>query len=445
MSLYNEISKIFEENSLKNKNGIAYYIEGIPVEKDERNEYINILVRNKSLFKDIIIDNSEMTLIISELKNMFKIKDMSQEPFIIKKCLEKIIPYDNVEKEFKELVSEYKFYESKTLSFDSLINFCGKLVYTINKNRQDDSSIIYYGDITKGKVYYLRFMNKLGYNIIIINPKENSPKQIIPIIEDYFKPIKFKDKILNFKIPDEEIISTIETNAYKAEQQVNIFYEEDNKIVSDIVNVPIITSYEDLTNLWLTPINERKGYKIQNGTKYLPNFICKINGVESDEDQFRNKLQNLITDETIIFNKIYETDKFYGKDVNNNLNEVNKILKENIKEILNNKLKKFDNNLKKIILSDRLIDIIQKIDKDNYNPKLFIFHNDKVPFNKMTLEVYKFYQSLGFDILMVSPSGYAGIEQLDNCNLYELDKYDSKFKFKKNKSTNIIREFFRRW
>lgn len=444
MSLYNEVDNIFKENNLKNKNGIAYYFEGIPIDKVERNEYINILVRNKNNFSDIIIDNAEVAPLILELKEMFKIKDMSQEPFIIKKCLEKLY-LDNVEKEFKELVSEYKFYESNTLSFDSLINFCGRLTYSINKNLQNDSSIIYYGDITKGKLYYLRFMNKLGYNTIIINTKENNPKQVIPILEDYFKPIKFKDKILNFQIPDKEIISVIETNAYKAEQQVNEYYESDeNKEINKIVNVPIRTSYEDLINLWLTPINERKGYKLQNGIKYIPNFVCKINGIENDEELFKNKIQQLITNDTIVFNGLFETDKFYGKSsVTNDLKDIMNILKKNVKEILKDKLKNFDKQLKDYVLSDKFIDIIQRCDKENYNPKLFAFHNDKIPFTKFSLEIYEFYQSFGFDIIMFSPSGYAGIEQLKECNLYELDKYNSKFKFK-NERDSLFKRIFRR-
>ena len=62
----------------------------------------------------------------------------------------------------------------------------------------------------------------------------------------------------------------------------------------------IKTSYDDIFDLWITPVNERKGYKIKNGVKYIPNILCKINGVENDREAFKEKFKKLITENSFI-------------------------------------------------------------------------------------------------------------------------------------------------
>lgn len=439
MSLYKYFDKIFSSNDLKERNGISYYFEGVPDEKDEYTNHLVRAINNDKInfIYNLEMDNSKVSPLVQEIKSLFKFKDLSQERFIVNKCLDKLSEKsDEIKSSFNFVLQEYKKYESKTLTFDSLINFCCRMCYFIENNKQDKPTLIYYGNITKGKIYYLSFLNNLGFNTIIINTYENSPKSAIPLIENYFKPIRFKNKISDFKIPDSEIITAIETNAYKAEEQVNRFYGEEKKEISKLINVPIKTSYDDLINVWLTPRNERNGYKIINGVKYLPSIIAKINGVEENEEEFRNKMKQLMTNDTIIFKKVFELYSSNNNDCASGL----LVLKENIKDILNDKLSQIDKNkYKDILISDCLLDIIQKIDKENYDPKLFVFYNDKIPIHT---DIYKFYQLLGFDIVMISPSGYSGIEKLDNCNLYELPKYNSKFKLFGSRRKNIIKRLF---
>lgn len=444
MSVFDDFKEITKLSNLENKQGLAYYFEGIP---DERNEYLNILFRlshncNINFITDFKINNDIMTKSILEVKEAFKIKDMSQEPFIINKFVNNVFT-DNKEfkDKFKQVVNEYKNYESARLTYDSLINFCGGLSYLFDTNRQDKPTIVYYGNITKRKLYCLRLLNLLQYNVILINTFENSPKALIPIIEDYFQKIKFKNQEHDIDIPDKEIIEAIETNAYKAEQQVNLYYGTNNDKIEKLVNIPIKTSYDDLENLWLTPVNERKGYKIESGIKYIPNYVCKINGVEDDEEKFLDKINKLIIGDTIVFNSAF------GDNKQGNLNRL-LILKKNIKNIITEKLNEINYNNKESLISNKLLGIVQLMDKENYNPKLIIFHNDEIPITN--LDPYKFYQSLGFDILMISPVGYSGIEELDNCNLYELNKYDRNFKFKIKRATDdqkeesTLNKFFRK-
>lgn len=464
MSLYDEFEKLFNSDLLNNKNKLSYYFEGIPSNNEEKIKFTNELVKISSDNNDHIkfvngikLDDNKLLDLVTEIKQAFKFKDLSQEQFIINKCVNKL-PFEKSKlKEIKEafnfVLKEYKFHESNHLTFDSLVNFCAKLTCLIIDNKQNEPTIVCFGNLTKAKIYYLRFINYLKFNTIIINTYKSNPKSIYSLLEDYYKLIKFDSGDPNFIIPDREIVTAIETNAYKAEQQVNMYYNdnEENKEIADIVSVPIKTSYEDLINLWLTPANERQGYKIRNGIKYIPNFICKINGVEEDEEAFRNKIQQLITEDTIVFMSVYEWKnkrnifkeigagiRYYAEE--NDDFDRTLILKKNIRKIFKEKLKEVNKKYRSEVTTDNLLDIIQRLDKDNYNPKLFVFHNDKVPIE--TLDQYKLYQSLGFDIIMLSPSGYAGIEDLENCNLYELDKYDPDFKIKINKKISIIRKLF---
>lgn len=457
MTVYTDYKQLLESRFINNKNSMMYYIKGIP---DNKEDYLNTLVRlkdNQNIYietNDLKINQELELQIASELKNSFKIKDLTQKQFIINKAL-KIINKDKDQEflnELNNIITDYERHYVKNYSFDILINVLSRLCSLEKQysNIKDKSTLLFFGQITKVKLYYTRLLNLLKMNIIIISTKQNDISCPLGQLEEYCNIIEYNNQeIINY--PDKEIISEIKTNAYIAEEQVNEIYGTQNNIIKDLITIPIKTTFDDIFNIWNKPIKERDGYRIANNTKYIPQLVCKINGINKSEE-FDNQIKDLfkVNEENLIIisSKFDSSNERYDllsvlspfKNSNNESFLDLNVLKESSKKIISKKMNELQSTIK---ISDKFsnsIRLFQMIDKEDYNPKLLIFNYK----NKKYRNVVKLFYKLGFDIIEINSMGYSGIEEfLPDVSVYDLSNYSEDYEIKNYKKQSLFSKLFR--
>lgn len=455
MTVYTDYKQLLESRFINNKNSLMYYIKGIP---DNKEEYLNTLVRLKDN-QNIYIETSDLKInqelelqIANELKNSFRIKDLTQKQFIINKAL-KLINKDKDQEflnELNKIITDYERHHVKNYSFDILINVLSRLCSLEKQysNLRDKSTLLFFGQITKVKLYYVRLLNLLKMNIIIISTKQNDISCPLGQLEEYCNIIEYNNQeTINY--PDKEIISEIKTNAYIAEEQVNQIYGSQNNIVKDLITVPVKTTFDDIFNIWNKPIKERDGYRIANNIKYIPQLVCKINGINKSED-FDNQIKDLFKiDEENLITITSDIDNsntnsllmmISGRDSNNDKFLDLNILKESSKKIINKKMNELQSTVK---ISDKFsnsIRLFQMIDKEDYNPKLLIFNYK----NKKYIDTIRLFYKLGFDIIEFNSMGYSGIEEfLSDVSVYDLNDYSENYEIKNYKKQGLFSKLFK--
>lgn len=452
MTVYTDYKQLLESRFINNKNSLMYYIKGIP---DNKEEYLNTLVRLKDN-QNIHIETSDLKInqelelqIANELKNSFRIKDLTQKQFIINKAL-KLINKDKDQEfinELNNIITDYERHNVKNYTFDILINVLSRLCSLEKQysNIKDKSTLLFFGQITKAKLYYTRLLNLLKMNVIIVSTKQNDISCPLGQIEEYCNIIEYNNQeVINY--PDKEIISEIKTNAYIAEEQVNEIYGAQNNIVKDIITIPIKTTFDDVFNIWNKPIKERDGYRIANNIKYIPQLVCKINGINKSEE-FDNQIKSLFEankENLIIISSDLNTNNdwlssFIGTKSNEKFLDLN-VLKKLSKDIISKKMNELQTTVK---ISDKFsnsIRLFQMIDKEDYNPKLLIFNYK----NKKYINIIKLFYKLGFDIIEINSMGYSGIEEfLPDVSVYDLSNYSEDYEIKNYKKQSLFSKLFR--
>lgn len=391
----------------------------------------------------------------------------------------------NIEKNINS--SKIKNFSLKILTW--IHEFVPKLMRNFDYEKKTNTEIfnpkiLFYGNIKKHEILFLIFLSRLGCDILYVNSHNDEGFLKIEDSNIYSKSIEFAHREAIQEFPKEEILIREETTAFKASREIETIIHNE----TDGVYKPwqfenyrthpktLKTTFDELKILWNEPARMRSGFKIENKTVYIPNLFAKINGVHNDLNTYWNEIKDFKSSETTLFiSKIPFTEvSFRQSDLYTSANLINKEglidknallsnniykftylktpLQDTIIEKINHLLKlsmlkksidkEFRLKILKTILSidKEILKLIQRFDYPAQIPKLVIYDNDENLFNDEDSIIISFLNLMGFDILILTPTGYNNIEQKIKEKFYDIHKLESvKFDLDLPNFNSIIR------
>lgn len=329
--------------------------------------------------------------------------------------------------------------------------------------------ILYYGDIKKHEIIFLILLSHLGCDILYVNSFNDEAFFKIEDPNVYSKLLEFNNKTMLKEFPKEEILLREETTAFKASREIaTIIHNEDDGVYKpwqfeNYKTRPktLKTTFDELKILWNETARMRSGFKVDNGTVYIPNLFAKISGIHMDINSYWNEVKEFKSNENTLFiskipftkvtsksSDLYTCGYLINKDglIDRKALLQNKIytfsylktpLQETIIEKINHlfktsMLKKpLDKAFKlKILITILSIDtkilrLIQQFDYPSKVPKLVLFDNDEDLFNDEDSIILSFLNLMGFDILILTPTGYNNIEQKIHEKYFDIFKLEN--------------------
>ncbi|BBE30284.1 hypothetical protein OSSY52_04250 [Tepiditoga spiralis] len=321
--------------------------------------------------------------------------------------------------------------------------------------------ILYYGEIKKHEFYFLIFLSKMGSDILYINKLKDVTYDLN---NKYSIPFLLEKRCENTPFPQKEVITRKETTAYKASEEIGmIIHNEEDGVYKpwQFQNyypkaVTLKTTYDELKILWNNESRMRTGFKVFNKNIYIPNIFAKISGTHEQINDYWSDLSSFLTENTLFFEEVPFTKITYTKQElykSAFLFKDNKINKE---ELLNYEFYKFGylntgvqssiiNKIEELIelnpfketmtmelklkilvtileLPKEIVRMIQNFDYPFIPPKIVIYDNTEKMFSIEDSIIISFLNLFGFDILILTPTGYNNIEQKIKTQYYDIHK-----------------------
>jgi len=481
----------------------VYFYRYIGINGDEE-EYYNELFRlDKRLenLKDLYVKFTNNIPLVSNsdlLKNTQDVwKEIGEFDASKKDLLISLLIRSNVFPKFNENILHSTFVRSFTLIIEMFLKteknvnlskiknfslkiltwvnqFVPKLLKSFNFQKKSDidtynPKVLFYGDIKKHEVLFLILLSKLGCDILYVNSMTDGAFVKIDDSSIHSKLIEFTNKKPLKEFPKEEILLRKETTAFKASREISTIIHSENDGVympwqfESYKTHPITlkTTFDELKILWNETSRMRSGFKVENGTVYIPNLFAKISGVHSNLNMYWNEVKSFKSAESTLFipkvpfTKVsFKPSDLYtcGYLINKNglidkkalldsivykFSYLKTPLQETIIEKINQMLKismlkkpldkKFKLKILITILSidTEILKLIQRFDYPADVPKLIIYDKDEQLFNDEDSIILSFLNLMGFDILILTPTGYNNIEQVIHEKYYDNHKLET--------------------
>ena len=457
-----------------------------------------VLERNAVLFKENIElpYNEDLTkTILRELVNM-NLYALEREDIVltnnedlnnrIKKALSVVVPY---------AIEVEKF-----LNINVTNNFVAKLMLLTYEyvNKVDFNSIpkcVYYGNIKRHDCYFLIILAIIGFDVIYINPskldvfKEINNKNFAKTIEDI---TVCKNIGYDIRLSKGTFVEKIVTSAKKATNELEATLYNGSGVFKpwQFINgktksIILSSVIEDIETFIDEPARLRQGFKIEGDTVYIPNFFCKVNGVYDDYKNLVKKIKNskinlfikgtnIIDIAKLSREKIFSIPFYLYEDGSINKNEIMKsdiyklntlsieiqnFIIDKIEETLDNKSKfsfEIDNKLKfeligcVLSMKSDYLNLFSSFDYTSNIPKLILYLNKDESFDKLNSLFLGFLNEVGFDIVILTPSGTNSIERyinnefISNIRLKDIVlDYDIENALNKEENVGFIKRLFK--
>lgn len=448
------------------------------IEEDKTNLNINIkiedvidyIINNDSIvigYAGADLDEETYIKKLSDIENTFIDKGLK-----ILKVEKKFPPLNNNEIEYLNKLDNFSLgneidisnilsiindFKKNTTEEFKINNFKLKMFGFSNRYKEylnNNSVIIYFGDIKEQEIYFLKILKSYGTNIVYINPSNKNNETLSNILK---LNIISGSKSYNINsYPKTKAIRNISTLANNVSNEINkTIYNSDTKLyhpfqLNKKQTTPIIlnTTIDEISILWNEPIKFRTGFKEEDNKVTLPVIFAKINGVKENENDYWKFVSNLTSvdnckivkelpfycspyskqeyfkgaflfneqDNTLDRDKIKNSIYYKYKYLNNELQEM---ILDKIEELINlnniflfKKDVDFNINVLMTILSlpDSFIKILENYSIGEKAPKLIIYINDKSQYSKSETLIIMFMFLMGVDILLLNPTGFNNIE-----------------------------------
>ncbi len=509
--------------SMRENERFFYQIIGVP---ENKVEYFNklflldhkLMIDNQYCYEryDLCVAQMHTQKSIQKMRDAFKFKDITQKDFVFIKAFDfsestkyldsqKAKNYRNI---FVNICNKW-YKESKahkSITFDMMVNFGVKmggwlsiLLWGISDSNSGIipnnviPKVLFYGIEKEHEIYFMELLFNLGFDVLYINTREIGNIGVRNKLDSISKKIQYENTCELPEFPIEEKIVSYETNALKAQNEVNELYYDGQSTLKpwqlqkcSIKNIPLKVTYDELFNLWNVESNMRPSFKVQNNTVYIPNICCKICGVEDDIKNFCNKIgilcvenktkiyenkslipnidlsfeQNLILQSNLrdLLSVDFQLDrkKMKGKPcwhygyLNPNLQEM---LLDHIESILEkgitqNKQREMLQELSILLNLDKdILDLLQNFDYGFDIPKIILYHSTNMVYSENDSILLTHLNKMGFDIVTITPTRYCDLEDIfneDTLNVFNLGNSAMNLKppFKKDKQEK--KTFFER-
>lgn len=430
--------------------GYVKFINHIPMPFNE--EIDRVSNRFKRVFDKNYNENKN--IIASEIVSL-GILEKEKEPLMNKL----------INSSFERIMKLY-LEKEPNINLGRLQNFIYKLIVWINryykqlfvnKGFKESPKILHYGDIKLHEVYFLIFLSGIGCDVLYVTTDEQKDKPFMELDpkEECSNLIVFEKTAPMQEFPEKERVIRKTTTAFNASRELeNVLYSGDVGLfrpwqLSDYNVRPITlrTTYDELKLLWNENSKIRPEFKVENGVVYIPNLFAKINGtLENLEEYWMDykqfaRQQNVLELRSVPFTKLRFTrqEMFSMAYVLDNKGSINKealtsskfyrfsYLRTSLQNLLLEKLNELlffkgfrraiDNNFRLLIImtiitmDEDILRLIETFDYPGNVPKLVIYNNLREPFSDEDSIVIAFLNSIGFDIVIFTPTNYNTIEQ----------------------------------
>lgn len=406
--------------------------------------------------------------------------------------------------------------KSKNANLSIIFNFSVKIIGWFNRYlpqlfvREKNSSlekfrheynpkVLFYGDIRPHEIYLLSAFHKLGCDVMFVHSDEAGDKPFRNFEEgnEVIYLIRNRHNIPLTPFPEREKLIRKSTVAYNASKEIEeVIYSEEVGLFKPwqfesygTQPITLKTTYDELKILWREPSKLRPEFKIQNKKVYVPNLFAKINGVNEDLNVYWQDLKELANAsntrliETVPFTRVtYSKQELYQSNYLLNeqgyLDEL-KVMKSRhykfgylkatlqhflvakINELFSSEMfittvdEKFKLKIIMTILTmdDELLKLIEVFDFPQEIPKIIIFDNDKETFDENDAILLAYFNIIGLDILILTPTNYRTIEHYIKPSLFDLHqlplvKYDLALPLLNNipetsKKNGLLSRFFK--
>lgn len=344
-------------------------------------------------------------------------------------------------------------------------------LYPSNKIEKDIPKIIFYGDIKAHEVYFLIFLSLMGMDVLFIHTepaKDQRFSQIDPN-NTFSKVIVHSNSFPIESFPLETKRIRKKTVTYEAKEEIDSFlYGEDvgifrtRQFESGLTKpITLRTTHDEMKILWYEDAKIRPEFQVKNEIVYVPNIFVKVSGTYPQiEDYWKELFEMRDTANTVFKDKVdftpirYSRQEMYSTSFvfdENGLIEKEKLFKHSSYKLsyLNQTVQDFIiSKTNELIKSDMFIQemttdlrikilmtvitmdkeflrLIESFDFTGKVPKIVVYDNKPANFTESDIILLCYFNLIGADILIYTPTNYNNIEAWINGNYFDIHQLPS--------------------
>ena len=319
---------------------------------------------------------------------------------------------------------------------------------------------IYFGEITPNELIFLHFLSLAGFDVMYISPSK--------LITETIKKANYQNRMSIFELPNtytapmefpqSEVRVKMATVAYNAERELDSMMYSGNNIFRDYQfpscrSLTLKTTFDEIEILWKNEAKYRSGFEVNDNIVTVPNVFAKISGVKDGNiDALWTYVCRRITDDTVIKIKTPAVDTSTTKDFSmyRPFYDKNGIKIPELKKSVFNKYSYLNDEKQDFIFSKmqeavdsgfltipfplqieliisvglsfekNIIRMIQRFDFTKEIPKIIVIDTIEATLTMVECIQLVLFNLMGFDILVVTPTGYRNIEAWIDKSAYEL-------------------------
>lgn len=365
---------------------------------------------------------------------------------------------------FNDVTFKYAFYESIHKLGITSVQKCIALYFICLRYKNlvnNGYMLVLSNNISETTRFVLSVLSYFNMNIVVLNPS----KADLPLSDLKKQELSNVENITKFPT-SKQIVSTT-TIASKAEAEIqNVLYSGELGIFKENqysqANVSYLNcTYDEIKLLWHEELRMRQGFETRNDVVTLPTIYARLGGIpDGDYSRFIQTLNDLKSDAILIENTIYNEQSinlFAAECMESGKVSIQKIrqhraykyayLRDDIQIYGISKIQELldigiiqgvgkngvENVLFQVVLNlpQQFVQAMQNFDFTKKNPKLI---NVRTSTEQMSLQdsiLVTYLSLLGFDILLVVPTGYNILNAHTTRELFknhEFGNYEYNFK-----------------
>lgn len=326
--------------------------------------------------------------------------------------------------------------------------------------------LLYYGVPSAADVLFLCYAQRCGFDVICISPDKSALKlyEMCPFAGNMQKEeMPFSRETMPY--PAKPVKTKIATVAYNAERELDTMLYNGDTMFRDrqfdkMDSAVLKTTADEIFILWEQPAKYRAGFNVRGDRVVVPTIFAKLSGVQDgDIKAYWDMTENLLTPDTFITVKNSAPGKelsaavtrAYAPFRDNNgqlltsrlmhspLNsysylpaELQAHIFEKIEAMIRdglfvtgNSLEEFDYTVYAgLSLNKSILRLLQQYDFTKDVPKFIVIDPVETLFSKLECAQLLLMSYLGFDVLILSPSGYRDIEVYVSQKAFEIHTFN---------------------
>lgn len=351
-------------------------------------------------------------------------------------------------------------------------------INNIEIDKNEAPIIIFYGDIKKHEIYLLIILHLAGFDILYLNPNKcnnidncdiNKYKIENEISNISDKSISYDERENLGELIDRTSIRKAMTAGAQASLRISNELLNDSGFIKPwqlqdrkIKSLLLTSTIDEISIYYNQPTKLRPGFNFDNQDVTVPVFFSKINGVYNDNSKYLELINSLKDGQDVFFIEYDGNINIFSKeftkeayslsfvingegiiDKNAVINDYNYsistlhahqklMLLEKVEEVIANdmfveKLSKEDmiKGLYTVLnMNKKFVYMINNFDFAMVSPKLVMYMEKGLVFNKEISFLMLLLNKMGFDIILFSPSGESCIENVVNSQLIDTHRLD---------------------